>query len=182
MDIKHVLDARAVLTLGKDMVFRDYAQGAFRMRGIARGQTIQLFIIPEVATLIRRELAAAGYSSTAVGGGEQTLRDVTAWLTINSMRSERVQFNQLCLQNVANVWRKKAFNSLLTQFDEFCKSGSNASPRLQICLDAFREKIDFSVESCVPQKVPFHKVAIARKPSAAGCVAERLVTGYSGSC
>merc|ERR1712187_643466 len=34
MDIKHVYNATAVLTLGKDMVFRDYAQGAFRMRGI----------------------------------------------------------------------------------------------------------------------------------------------------
>ena len=28
MDIKHVLDAKAILTLGKDMTFRDYAQGA----------------------------------------------------------------------------------------------------------------------------------------------------------
>lgn len=37
MDIKHVLDAEAVLTLGKDLVFRDYAQGAFRMRGIGHG-------------------------------------------------------------------------------------------------------------------------------------------------
>ena len=27
MDIKHVLNACAVLTLGKDMTFRDYAQG-----------------------------------------------------------------------------------------------------------------------------------------------------------
>jgi len=30
------------------MTFRDYAQGAFRMRGIGTGQTIELFIIPEV--------------------------------------------------------------------------------------------------------------------------------------
>lgn len=27
-----MLSAKAVLTLGKDMTFRDYAQGAFRMR------------------------------------------------------------------------------------------------------------------------------------------------------
>jgi len=38
MDIKQVLNAKAALTLGKDMTFRDYAQGAFRMRGIGRGQ------------------------------------------------------------------------------------------------------------------------------------------------
>ena len=38
MDIRHGLSARAALTLGKDMVFRDLAQGAFRMRGIGEGQ------------------------------------------------------------------------------------------------------------------------------------------------
>ena len=48
MDIQHALNARAVLTLGKDMTFRDYAQGAYRMRGIGMGQTIELLIIPEV--------------------------------------------------------------------------------------------------------------------------------------
>ena len=34
MDIKHVLSAKAVVTLGKDMVFRDYSQGAWRMRQV----------------------------------------------------------------------------------------------------------------------------------------------------
>ena len=59
MDIQHMLNAKAVLTLGKDMTFRDYAQGAFRMRGIAKGQTIHLFIIPEVHQLMQRELSEA---------------------------------------------------------------------------------------------------------------------------
>jgi len=52
MDIHQAINARAALTLGKDMTFRDYAQGAFRMRGIGKGQTIELFIIPEVFRLI----------------------------------------------------------------------------------------------------------------------------------
>ena len=47
MDIKHVLDAKAILTLGKDMTFRDYAQEHFRMRGIGKGQTVNVYIIPE---------------------------------------------------------------------------------------------------------------------------------------
>lgn len=83
MDIKHVLSACAVLTLGKDMTFRDYAQGkahshhlrlqsihsradslrlppgAFRMRGIGKGQTIHLYIIPEIERLMARELKHA---------------------------------------------------------------------------------------------------------------------------
>ena len=48
MDIHQCIDAKAAITLGKDMTFRDYAQGAFRMRGIGQGQTLELFIIPEV--------------------------------------------------------------------------------------------------------------------------------------
>ena len=57
MDIKQGASARAALTLGKDMTFRDYAQGAFRMRGIGQGQTLVLFVIPEVARLIQTQCA-----------------------------------------------------------------------------------------------------------------------------
>ena len=48
MDIKHCINAKAALTLGKSMTFRDYAQGAYRMRGIGNGQTIEVLIIPEI--------------------------------------------------------------------------------------------------------------------------------------
>ena len=41
-------NARAVLTLSADLTFRDYAQAAYRMRGIGKGQTLLLFVIPEV--------------------------------------------------------------------------------------------------------------------------------------
>lgn len=57
MDIQQPLSAEAALTLGKDMNFRDYAQGAFRMRGIGKGQKIKLIIIPEVAKLIRTQVS-----------------------------------------------------------------------------------------------------------------------------
>jgi hypothetical protein len=53
MDIKQTVDAIAAVTLGKDMVFRDYAQGAFRMRGIGKGQTIKLLVVPEILERIR---------------------------------------------------------------------------------------------------------------------------------
>ena len=42
MDIKQGLSVVAAVTLGKDMTFRDYAQGAFRMRGIGKGQKVQV--------------------------------------------------------------------------------------------------------------------------------------------
>ena len=58
MDIKQTVDACAMLTLGKDMVFRDYAQGAFRMRGIGKGQTIKLIVVPEILERVRIQVYA----------------------------------------------------------------------------------------------------------------------------
>ena len=65
MDIHQCIDAKAALTLGKDMTFRDYAQGAFRMRGIGKGQTIELFIIPEVLRLINDHISRANQRPAA---------------------------------------------------------------------------------------------------------------------
>lgn len=69
MDIQHKLDAVAALTLGKDMCWRDYVQGAYRMRGIGRGQRICLYVIPEVVELISRDLALAGIEQKLQGPG-----------------------------------------------------------------------------------------------------------------
>lgn len=101
MDIKHVVNATAVITLGKDMVFRDYVQGAYRMRGIGQGQKIHLYIIPEVADLMRRELLACGERSAIADDKsekEKMLLQVVAWLVINSMQTEQMQWSMLCLQ------------------------------------------------------------------------------------
>ena len=46
----------AVVTLGKDMTWRDYVQGAYRMRGIGKGQRICLMVIPEIVGLITKEI------------------------------------------------------------------------------------------------------------------------------
>jgi len=40
------------------------------------------------------------------------LEDIVAWLTVNSLRSEQVQWTMLCLQNIGNLYRKNAFLSL----------------------------------------------------------------------
>ena len=125
MDIHQCIDARAALTLGKDMTFRDYAQGAFRMRGIGKGQTIELFIIPEVMRLVRDQrvklnqrlppasplhlpptqgpfsadllsLAPSPSNNLPPPTGKQLLVDIAAWMTVNGMRSENMQFRMLC--------------------------------------------------------------------------------------
>src|SRR5207237_193184 len=67
---------------------------------------IHLFVIPEVAQLIVRELTNAKMPATGSTGVRKYLEEISAWLVVNSMRSERVQFNMLCLQNTTNVWRK----------------------------------------------------------------------------
>jgi len=144
MDIHQCIDARAALTLGKDMTFRDYAQGAFRMRGIGKGQTIELFVIPEVMRLVEDQhnrangsqtqpqtmalqpgndlLALASQASfipsTNSGSSKQLLINVAAWLTVNGMKSENMQFRMLCHQSIDNVTRKRTFDLLTTNYRE----------------------------------------------------------------
>ena len=91
-------NARAVLTLGKDMVWRDFVQGAWRMRRIQRGHTIRILVIPEVLELIGRETVKGGMPPPAppeAFDGADALRSICAWLVINSMASERIQQQQL---------------------------------------------------------------------------------------
>ena len=172
MDIKQHYTARAALTLGKDMTFRDFAQGAYRMRGIGQGQTLTLFIITEVAKLIQLEVAsgaggesvtdvelyfdfpAEAYLKTSILAGvvadsrpfpaasaERTLQDVTAWLILNGMKSERTQFNMLCGQNVGNVWRKLAFRRLLADHGRVGTASGVGDKVLMQCIQVFREQV-----------------------------------------
>jgi hypothetical protein len=136
MDIKQGTNARAVLTLGKDMTFRDYAQGAYRMRGIGVGQTIHLYLIPEVENRIRQELALClSDKSTSLSSSSElvhasasacSLRSslelfrlyIPMWLLVNSMKMESMQLVQLSLQELHNTWRKKALHVLMEEVDQ----------------------------------------------------------------
>ena len=182
MDIHQAIDARAALTLGKDMTFRDYAQGAFRMRGIGKGQTIELFVIPEVMRLVNDQMAkvngpvivpmqasvpvqpaawpqggpgignpnplqpqgmnplqpqalvpansAAAYASVGLslppGSLKQLLVNVAAWLTVNGMKSENMQFRMLCHQSIDNVSRKRSFAMITTHYRELTQLAFSA--------------------------------------------------------
>ena len=172
MDIHQAIDARAALTLGKDMTFRDYAQGAFRMRGIGKGQTIELFVIPEVMRLVNDQMvrvngptitpvpASAPHQTWPQGGqglnpnplqsqqtlipaqpvgfnpgmrlvlppgaAKQLLVNVAAWLTVNGMKSENMQFRMLCHQSIDNVSRKRAFAMITTHYRELTQIAFSA--------------------------------------------------------
>lgn len=157
MDIKQSPNARAVLTLGKDMTFRDYAQGAYRMRGIGKGQTIHLFIIPEVQNRIEEELGKYRYNQPEL--------DVPAWLLINSMRMESLQFVKMSAQELFNIWRKRALTILTNEVKnnafmnkmngiERVKRFEIAVPQdqewLRNSVQQFRELISYTVEDHVP--------------------------------
>ncbi len=117
------------------------------MRGIGKGQTIHLYIIPEVLKLIKKEAPDSGSMQ----------RNVAAWLTINSMRSEKLQFMQLCVQNLKNVWRKRAYETLLTEtttraisnnerrYWRFQEVSGPYIDRLKKCVNVFREKLEFQI-------------------------------------
>jgi len=153
MDIKQAVDARAALTLGKDMVFRDYAQGAFRMRGIGRGQTICLLVVPEISERIITQVSiGSGRQVPRQREERQYLKDVLSWLTVNSMRVDGIQFSLLCEQSVGNVWRKVAFSTLREDRKsakrEFAPGVSN--DEFEKSINMFRERIDHAIENNVP--------------------------------
>ena len=64
------------------------------MRGIGQGQTITLMVIPEMSTMIRDCLGAAGNSSMGLvesGCRAAHLESVAAWLIVNGLKSEQSQ-------------------------------------------------------------------------------------------
>jgi hypothetical protein len=146
------------------------------MRGIGAGQKIHVFIIPEVAELMKRELRDAVIPCHPQTN-EHVLEDVVAWLIINSLRSEQVQWTMLCLQNIGNLYRKNAFQSLHRGTKYFMEGGttpiealegaeeSKSSPSETFiasldrdkALKVFDEPIDFSLEAGVPDPVPFEE-------------------------
>lgn len=124
MDIQHKPDAVAALTLGKDMVFRDYSQGAYRMRGVGKGQKIRLVIVPEIRQLMDSKYDPhGGRNAMAPNPNEDgnhigippALRvpQVGAWLMINTALADQLQWASLQMKDAANVWRLPAFRRLL---------------------------------------------------------------------
>ena len=57
------------------MTFRDFAQGAFRMRGIGHGQTIELLLISEMETLINVQVAAGSGKNLTPGDLEALTKE-----------------------------------------------------------------------------------------------------------
>lgn len=114
---------------------RTCLQGAYRMRGIGKGQRIHLYIIPEVKKLVDNHVAQSGPKNIRPFPElRQMLVDVAAWLMINSFRSENIQLNMVCLQNLRNVWRKYAFEYMMKAYDQIGRPNAPALEFLQNCV------------------------------------------------
>jgi hypothetical protein len=123
MDIKQTPLAVAAITLGKDMTLRDYAQGAWRMRGLGNGQTLCMIVTPQVANIIHRVVTSSNNSSaggTGGGAGDATTRasdglqcDALAWLVTRSVSVGRIEESQLRALQLQSVWRQPATQYLL---------------------------------------------------------------------
>lgn len=124
------------------------------MRGIGKGQTIQMFIVPEILQLIKNYSPQIFKGAVKDVPKKQMLNSAVAWLIVNSMRVESIQFNMLCEQNIYNVFRQNAFNVLMTNINEFLTKTTTPTTSGQ-ALNVFLEGIDYSVENAVPQKIRF---------------------------
>lgn len=102
-------------------------------------------------------IATTATTTTTINNNQelkQFLQDVLSWLMINSMRVDGVQFNLLCEQSVGNIWRKRTFRTLLTNYrfiDEVTHSPIEVTRALQV----FRERIDFEIENSIPKSIRY---------------------------
>ncbi|CAE7712147.1 unnamed protein product [Symbiodinium sp. CCMP2592] len=121
MDVKQPLLCTAALTLSKDMTLRDYAQGAYRMRGIGRGQRIDLLVTPEVSALMNKSLSRVAQLSEEARSrsladlkkkkeawAQLVLVDVITWLVVNGLAAEASKRQLLHQQDLRNLWRSAA--------------------------------------------------------------------------
>lgn len=131
------------------------------MRGIGpRGQRVRVVVIPEVRRLVSSELTSCLSGMRASASAMSPLAELVAWLVINSLRTEQLQWSMLCAQNISNVYRKVAFRHLTQGKAEeelsLLKLSSESSVT-QRALAVFEEPIDFSLEAAVPDPVPFEE-------------------------
>eukprot|EP00928_Gymnodinium_smaydae_P064899 TRINITY_DN48130_c0_g1_i1.p1 TRINITY_DN48130_c0_g1~~TRINITY_DN48130_c0_g1_i1.p1 ORF type:complete len:1108 (+),score=142.18 TRINITY_DN48130_c0_g1_i1:88-3324(+) len=153
IDIKQPLACAACITLSKDITFRDYAQGAYRMRGLGRGQRLDLLLIPEVSALMQQVLSRTDPKGRSANSGKaqsglaastrRTLADVIAWTLLNSASSEDRKRRLLYQQEMRNVWRCAA--STWLQQKEIDTISFLDHTRTKLALSELCTTLDFSI-------------------------------------
>ena len=67
------------------------------------------------------------------------------------MRTERIQYNQLCMQNVCNTFRKNAQAVLVASRERFSPRQPVRDPHLLQALRIFKEPVDYDITAGVPE-------------------------------
>ena len=121
----------AAITINKDMTVRDFAQAAYRMRKIGRGQTLFVLIPSEIIRQIdprtsekvsRRLAGMAVQKPVKIDDGEEDeeeddetsgpprelgfLHKIIMWMLSAAHKQEQTQRRALTNQLIGNVWRK----------------------------------------------------------------------------
>ena len=79
---------------------------------------------------------------------------MAAWLQLQQLRSEKIQFQMLQLQNLSDVWRVPAFTELLGQHERNSAEDVPPTKRFLLGLTAFREAVDMKVGRTWPEPKP----------------------------
>jgi hypothetical protein len=153
--------------------------GAFRMRGIGSGQTIRVYMIPEVQQLVETHVSRARAETVAAyrarlaalpteaARRSQVLQDVTTWLILSSMKSEKTQFNLCCEHSARNIWRKAAWKNLIENASMVGTKQADAFTNQ--CLNVYRDRMVFNVDSGVAQPQSTHSKIAQRASEARQC-------------
>jgi len=162
MDIKQPLSCTACVTLSKDMTFRDYAQGAYRMRGIGKGQKIELLLIPEVVSLVNVSLGQVGgiteeeqaantskLDKGSTAWNQKMAVDVIEWLVLNGICTDERKHVVLCGQSLRNVW-KQAASTVLEEAPSSDVLSWLSIASSSLALNVLRNRVDTDVPSDLP--------------------------------
>lgn len=159
----------AAITVGKDMSIRELQQGAWRMRGLAKGQGCEMLLPEEVAlymrVLLKDDRALNLKNLTSTEALAEALRDIQSALLLKSLEQEELQARQLVRQDLLSAWKDEALGELLQgRKDQKDDSGGNG-------INALLESVPTSIRSSSSQSLedalrdlaqPFNKTLSVR--------------------
>ncbi|GBG29475.1 Hypothetical Protein FCC1311_056962, partial [Hondaea fermentalgiana] len=106
MDIAQPILGRAAMTIGKDMTFRDYCQGAWRMRRLGMGQCLHILVPRVVMELLSSELSRSFCEKVPIEC------QLACWLQLRGLNDLANQENTLREAQVRMLWRRAALAAL----------------------------------------------------------------------
>ena len=134
MDIKQPAGAKAMLTMNKDTSLRDYAQGAFRMRQLGKGQRVTLLITPEACLF-------SAWVGAQVEDVEQFLSMWEAFCRAHWSFTERTLFDQIYKSGFVkeDILYPKSFGRLHLPGE---RTGGAMPKRMSSCQPLWKERGD----------------------------------------